>query len=145
MSIVAFGNLQLFVSNRDGCFYFILTGEREVVDSVQAFCLTFLKNEVQASQEGANCSLPREAVRHALGLLVRKAPRDEFFGIRIGNNVDRLRLVLQGSDDIVQKLLAVREEGSDNVLTRRAYRHAISGLVVGAERQALPHGDGLSP
>src|SRR5438105_5250267 len=37
LSIVAFGNVQLFVSNRDGCFHFILTCEREVIDSVQAF------------------------------------------------------------------------------------------------------------
>jgi hypothetical protein len=35
LSIVAFGNLQLSVSNRDGCFHFIVTGEREVIDSVK--------------------------------------------------------------------------------------------------------------
>src|SRR5438046_6695879 len=76
---------------------------------------------------------------------MREAPRYELFGIRIGNNVDRLRFVLQGANDIVQKLLAVGEEGGYYVLTRRTYRHAISGLVVGAERQALPHRDRLSP
>src|SRR6266576_4608849 len=141
--IVTFGNLQLFISNRHCCFHFIVTGEREVIDSVKAFRLTFLKNEVQASQERANGSLAGQAVRHTLGLFVGKAPRYELFGIRIGNNVDRLRFVLQGPNDIVQKLLAVGEEGRDYVLTRRAYRHAISGLVVGAERHALPHGDRL--
>ena len=58
---------------------------------------------------------------------------NELFGVRIGNNINRLRFVLQGTNDIVQKLLAVREKGRDYILTRRAYRHAISGLVVGAE------------
>jgi hypothetical protein len=82
---------------------------------------------------------------HPLNLLMRKAPRYELFGVRIGNNVDRLGFVLQRANDIVQKLLAVREEGGDYVLTCRAYSHAVSGLVVGAERQALPHGDRLSP
>src|SRR5439155_23038831 len=76
---------------------------------------------------------------------MRKAPSYELFSVRIGNNVDRLRFVLQGPNDIVQKLLAVGEEGGYYVLTRRTYRHAISGLVVGAERQALPHGDRLGP
>src|SRR5437764_4359552 len=145
LPIVAFGNLQLFVSNRDCCFHFILTGESKVIDSVQSFRLAFLKNEVQASQEGANGSLAGEAVRHTLGLLVRKAPRYELFSVRIGNNVNRLWFVLQRANDIVQKLLAVREKGRDYVLTRRAYRHAISCFVVGAKRQALPHGDSLSP
>ena len=53
-----------------------------------------------------------EAVRHALGLLVRKAPRYEFFGVRLGNNVDRLRFVREGANDIVQKLLSVRRKGA---------------------------------
>src|ERR1700687_477893 len=140
----ACGHLQLFVSNRDCCFDFFVTGEREVINSVQTFRLTFLENEVQASQEGANGPLAGQAVRHPLNLLVRKAPSDELFGVRIRNNVDRLRFVLQGSNDIVQKLLAVRKERSDHVLARRTYRHAIGGLVVRAERQALPHGDRLS-
>src|SRR5438034_8651093 len=137
LPIMSFGNLQLFVSNRDCCFHFVVTCKREVIDRVKTFRLAFLKNEVQASQEGANGPLAGEAVRHTLGLFVGKAPRYELFGIRIGNNVDRLRFVLQGPNDIVQKLLAVGKEGSYYVLTRRTYRHAISGLVVGAERQAL--------
>src|SRR5438034_3541061 len=37
LPIVPFGNLQLFVSNRDCCFHFVVTGEREVIDSVKAF------------------------------------------------------------------------------------------------------------
>ena len=37
LSIVAFGNLQRFVSNRDCCFHFVVTGEREVIDSIQTF------------------------------------------------------------------------------------------------------------
>src|SRR5438309_6305095 len=37
LPIVAFGNLQLFVSNRDCCFHFVMTGEREVIDSVKTF------------------------------------------------------------------------------------------------------------
>src|SRR6266576_157232 len=141
--IVTFGNLQLFISNRHWCFQFFMTGKREMIDRVKTFRLTFLKNEVQASQEGANGSLAGEAVRHTLGFLVREAPRYELFGIRIGNNVDRLRFVLQRANDIVEKLFAVREEGRDYVLARRTYRHAISGLVVGAKGQALPHGGRL--
>src|SRR5256885_12210079 len=35
LSIVAFGNLQLFVSNRDSCFQFLVTGEREVINSIK--------------------------------------------------------------------------------------------------------------
>src|SRR5438874_13711700 len=37
LPIVPFGNLQLFVSNRDCCFHFVATGEGEVIDSVKAF------------------------------------------------------------------------------------------------------------
>ena len=35
--LVAFGNLQLFASNRDCCFHFVMTGEREVIDCVKTF------------------------------------------------------------------------------------------------------------
>jgi hypothetical protein len=35
LPVVAFGNLQLFVPNCDCCFHFIVTGEREVIDSVE--------------------------------------------------------------------------------------------------------------
>src|SRR5438445_13473777 len=34
LSIVAFGNLQLFISDGDGCFHFLVAGECEVIDSV---------------------------------------------------------------------------------------------------------------
>jgi hypothetical protein len=37
LSIVTFGNLQLFVSNRNCCFHFVMTGKREVIDSVKTF------------------------------------------------------------------------------------------------------------
>src|SRR3954468_21893225 len=37
LPIVAFGNLQLFVSNRDRCSHFVVTGEREVIHSVKTF------------------------------------------------------------------------------------------------------------
>ena len=37
LPIVALGNLQLFVSNRDCCFHFVVTREREVIDSVKTF------------------------------------------------------------------------------------------------------------
>src|SRR5205814_4356247 len=99
LPIMSFGNLQLFVSNRDCCFHFVVTCKREVIDRVKTFRLDFLKNEVQASQEGANGYLAGEAVRHTLGLFVGKAPRYELFGSTIGNNVDRLRYVLQGPND----------------------------------------------
>src|SRR5947208_7789606 len=94
LPIVAFGNLQLFVSNRDCCFQFVVTCKREVIDRVKTFRLAFLKNEVQASQEGANGPLAGEAVRHTLGLFLGKAPRYELFRVRIGNNIDCLWLVL---------------------------------------------------
>src|ERR1700757_5212794 len=37
LSIVAFGNLQLFPSNRDCCFNFVLAGEGKVIVSVKTF------------------------------------------------------------------------------------------------------------
>jgi hypothetical protein len=37
LPIVAFGNLQLFVSNRDCCFQFVATGERELIDRIKPF------------------------------------------------------------------------------------------------------------
>src|SRR5437016_3384775 len=37
LPIVPFENLQLFVSNRDCRFHFILTGEREVINSIETF------------------------------------------------------------------------------------------------------------
>ena len=37
LPIVAFRNLQLFVSNCDCCFHFVVAGEREVIDSVKTF------------------------------------------------------------------------------------------------------------
>src|SRR5947208_11496239 len=94
LPIMSFGNLQLFVSNRDCCFHFVVTCKREVIDRVKTFRLAFLKNEVQASQEGANGPLAGEAVRHTLGLFLGKAPRYELFRVRIGNNIDCLWLVL---------------------------------------------------
>ena len=37
LPIMAVGDLQVFVSNRDGCFHFFMAGEREVIDSVETF------------------------------------------------------------------------------------------------------------
>src|SRR5205823_2768842 len=54
-----------------------------------------------------------------------------------------LRFVLQWPDHAIEELLVVAEKRCDYVLACRANGHAISGLIVGAEGQALPHRDGF--
>src|SRR5256884_6768407 len=86
------------------------------------------------------CSLAGEAVRHTLGLFVRKAPRHVVLGVGAGNYVDRFSFVLQRFHHILEKLLAVGQERRNHVLSGRTSRQAVGGLVVRPKRKALPHG-----
>src|SRR5689334_11548066 len=64
---------------------------------------------------------------------------DILLSIRIRDDIDRLRFVLQWSNDIVQELLAVGKKWRDYVFACRTNGHAIGSFVIGAERKALPH------
>ena len=59
---MTFRNLQFLITDGDRRFYFFVTGEREVINRVEALGFAFLKNEVQAAQKAANGALAGEAV-----------------------------------------------------------------------------------
>src|SRR4029079_7822923 len=92
---VTFRNLQFLIADGDRRFYFFVTGEREVINRIEALGLAFLKNEVQAAQRAASGALAGEAVLYALGLFTWKPSRHILFGIGIRDDIDHLRLVLQ--------------------------------------------------
>src|SRR5262249_58801752 len=81
-----------------------------------------------------------QAVADAPGRLAWEAPGHVLLGVRAGDDVNRLLLLLQRTDDVAQVSGLIREIGADNVFAGRADAQAIRRLVVRPEGETLPHG-----
>ena len=70
--------------------------------------------------------------------LVRKTLLHVRLGVRVAHDIHRLALRLQRTHHVIEKILLRREVGSDHVFACRTNRHAIRGLVIRTEGEALP-------
>src|SRR5690606_26672222 len=109
-----------------------------VVPSVGAVTATMLPDGAPAAETFAVGD--RRLADH-LHRLVGEVAGDVLGGRGAGPDVHRLLPALERPDDLGQEPAPVVEPGADDLLAGRADRHAVGGLVVGLERQALPHRD----
>ena len=136
---MALFNLDRFVPDHHRRFGGLLAGECEVVGRRQSLGLVPLENVWQVLQKAANGS-GTYAVIDRLGLLVGKSFHDMRLGIRTGDHVNRLGFLLEWLHDGLKERFAVVQEGADHIVAGRAHCHAVRGLVVRAEAEALPDG-----
>ena len=78
--------------------FLLLAGEAEVIDGPKSCRLARLERESQPRQESLNRPGP-QAVVNPLGLLVREAAGHVLLGVRAGDDVNRLLLLLQRTND----------------------------------------------
>src|SRR5262249_41212122 len=97
LSLVTVLPLQGAVADRHGRLSFFVASEREVINGVQVRSLPRLKREAQAGQEPRNRPGP-QAVADAPGRLAWEAPGHVLLGVRAGDDVNRLLLLLQRTD-----------------------------------------------
>jgi hypothetical protein len=142
VAVVALGDGAPAVPDDDRDGAPLVAGEPEVEGGVEAVGGAALEQQGQAEDEAVDRGGP-DAVPDPADGFVREAPPHVRLGVGARDDVDGLDLVLQGFDDGVQVLAAVVEPRPEHVFARGAHRHAVGGLVLRAERQALPHGDGL--
>src|SRR3990172_4183710 len=109
-------DLEGLVPDADCRLAVFLAGKGEVVGGVEAFRRSALKREWQRVQESSNRARSN-TVPDLLDSLVGKAAGHVGFGIGTGNHIDRLDLLLQRLDDLVQEFLPVCEEWTDHVFT----------------------------
>src|SRR5262245_43198910 len=92
-------NLQGAVPDRDSRQLLFLAGESEMVHGVQLRCLPRLKRQWQPRQEALDGAGP-QAVADPFDRLEGEAAGHMLLGVRAGDDVDRLLLLLQRSDDL---------------------------------------------
>ena len=110
-----------------------------MVCRVETLCLSSLKGVREAGQELIDRAGTKPITNQPDDFL-GEAASDVGFRIRSGDDVDVFDLFLEWLDDVCCERLPIGEKRLDYIFTGRAYRQAVGGLVVGAERQALPHG-----
>src|SRR5438874_1568946 len=138
LALMTVPDLQGTVPDRDGRLLRLLAGEGEVVNGVQLRRLPGLERERKTRQEALDRAGP-QAVADSFDRLEGKTTGRMLLGVRAGDDVDRLLLVLQRADDFPQVPGPVGEVGADDLLPRRADGQAVRRLVVGPEGKALPH------
>src|SRR5204862_7572831 len=94
LALMTVPDLQGAVPDRDGRLLRLLAGEGEVVDGVQLRCLPTLEGERKARQEALDRAGP-QAVADPFDRLEGETTGHVLLGVRAGDDVDRLLLVLQ--------------------------------------------------
>src|SRR5262245_26851091 len=130
---MTFTDLKRLIANDDCCPDVFCARESEVVSRLKPFCFAALEHERQSVEKSANRTSPIQSVAYVFGLFVWKPPRNVFFGVGAGNDIDRLLLLLQRLDDVLQVAFAIRKKRPDHILARRTDGHAVSRLVIRAE------------
>src|SRR5437867_1342188 len=126
-------DLKRLIANDNCGLNLFCAREGEVVSRLQPFCFAALKHEWQSVQKSADRKSPIQSIADTLCLLVWKSPRDVFFGVRIGNHINCLFLLLQRLDDILQVGFAIREEQPYHIFARWTDGHTIGSFVIGAK------------
>src|SRR6202030_543369 len=112
-------------------------GEGEVVDGVHLCRLPRLKRETKPRQEPLDRPGP-QTVSNSFDRLEGEAAGHMLLGVRAGNDIDRLFLLLQRTNDFPQMPSLVGEVWADDLFPSRADAQAIRRLVVGPEGETLP-------
>src|SRR5439155_9119371 len=112
-------DLQRAVPDRHGRLLRFLAGEGEVVDGVQLRRLPRLERERKTRQESLDRAGP-QAVADPFDRLEGETAGHMLLGVRAGDDVDRLLLLLQRTNDLPQMPGPVGQIRADHVLPRRA-------------------------
>src|SRR5262245_9635963 len=137
-ALVAVPNLQGAVPEGDGRLPYFFAGEGEVVDGVQLRRLPRLERERKTRKELLDRAGPH-AVADPFDRLVGKTAGHMLFGVRAGDDIDRLLFLLQRTYDLPQMPGLVGEVRADDIFPCWADAQAVRRLVVGPEGKALPH------
>ena len=101
-------NSESFVSYDHSGVTFFVSCEREMVHSVQAFRLPALEYEGHPKEEVFDGDLSSESILDPFRFFVGVSSSDKGFCIGICDNVNRLLLLLEWFDNVVEKRLSVR-------------------------------------
>ena len=135
-------NADLLVANDNGRLASLSTSEGKMVCRVETLCLSSLKGVREAGQELIDRT-GTKSIANQLDDFLGEATSDVGFCIRSGDDVHVFDLFLEWLNDVCCERFSISEKRLDYIFTGRAHSEAVGGLVVGAERQALPHGGGF--
>src|SRR4051794_15894010 len=136
-------NAQSFFSDDHGGVTLFGSCEPEMVNSLKSLRLAALEYKIHSKEKIPDRDLPSQPIFNPLRFLVRIAPGNEVFCIGIGDYVNRLWLLLERFDDVIEERLSVRQKWGNHILTSRTNGHAVRSLIVRAVGEALPHRLGL--
>src|SRR5205807_7027403 len=105
---------------------------------VQLRCFPRLKRKTKTRQEPLDRPGP-QTVANPFDRLEGEAANYMIFGVRASDDIDRLFLLLQRTNDFPQMPGLVGEVGANDLFPSRADAQAVRSLVVSPEGEALPH------
>src|SRR5205085_9666820 len=119
LALMTVPDLQGTVPDRDGRLLRLLAGEGEVVDGVQLRRLPRLERERKTRQEALDRAGP-QAVADSFDRLEGETTGHVLLRVRAGDDVDRLLLLLQRTNDLPQMPGLVSEVGANDIVPCRA-------------------------